>query len=46
MCSEFEKTLIVAIKERGTAEIIISSVIKIINSIINCILFFVTKWSS
>ena len=34
-CSEFENTIIVAIKQGGTAEAVTSGVIKTINSIIN-----------
>jgi hypothetical protein len=41
----FEKTLIVAIKQGGTAEAAIGGVIEMIDSIINRTLFLVTKWS-
>jgi hypothetical protein len=39
----FENTLIVAIKQRGTAEAVIGGVIKTIDSIINHSLFSITK---
>ena len=41
-----KETLIVVIKQGGTAEAAISNVIKTINSIISTILFLVIKWSS
>ena len=41
----FEKTLIVAIKQGGIAEAAIGSVIETVNSIINRTLFLVAKWS-
>jgi hypothetical protein len=40
-----EKTLIVAIKQGGTAEAAIGGVIETIDSIINCTHFLVAKWS-
>ena len=40
----FEETLIIAIKQGGTAKAAIGGVIKTINSIINYSLFSITKW--
>ncbi len=45
MAPNFEKTLIVAIKQGGTARAAIGGVIKTINSIINHSLFTIVKWS-
>ena len=41
----FEETLMVAIKQGGTAEVAISGVIETIDSMINTILFLVVDWS-
>jgi hypothetical protein len=42
----FEETLIVAIKQGGTAEAAISDVIETIDSTINYSLFLIAKWLS
>jgi hypothetical protein len=41
----FEETLIVAIKQGGTAEAVISSMIETTDSMINYSLFLIAKWS-
>ena len=41
----FEKTLIVVIKQGGIAEGAIGSVINIIDNLINRIVFLIAKWS-
>ncbi len=44
-CSEFEETLMVAIKQGGTAEAAIGGVIETIDSMTNRSLFLIAKWS-